>query len=108
MEHSEFHTSGDEDEELGVDSEEEEILHFSSEEMTYGVGSADREFGIASCQTLTPDLISKKMFEIIKEVNDVFQVRICKAKCLGQCLLSDTIQSIGISLAVVHSKTFSE
>ena len=68
-------TSGEEDGELCMDSEEEEEgLHFSGEEVPYGTGTTDRDFGIASCQTLTPDLISKKMFEIIKEVNEVFQV----------------------------------
>ena len=73
MEPCEIHyTSDEEDEDLAIESEEDEILHFSGEEMT---SPADREFGVASCQTLTPDLISKKMFEIIKEVNEVFQVR---------------------------------
>lgn len=73
MDSNEFpNTSGGEEDEILIDSEdEEEVLHFSGEEI---VGPTDKEFGIASCQTLTPDLISKKMFEIIKEVNDVFQV----------------------------------
>lgn len=62
--------SGEEDE-LCVDSEDE-VLHFSGEDT--GAGPVDKDFGIASCQTLTPDMISKKMFDIIKEVNDVFQV----------------------------------
>lgn len=66
----ECHISGDEDEAC-IDSEDE-VLHFSGDEMA--CGPTDREFGIAFCQTLTPDMISKKMFEIIKDVNDVFQV----------------------------------
>ena len=66
-----YTNSGDE-EEL-VDSEDE-VINFSGDDMAGGPGSTDRDFGIAKCQTLTPEMISKKMFEIIKEVNEVFQV----------------------------------
>lgn len=69
----EVHYSSGEEEELCIDSDEE-VLRFSGEEIAYESGTTDRDFGIASCQTLSPDMISKKMFEIIKEVNDVFQV----------------------------------
>lgn len=61
------------DEEELVDSEDE-VINFSGDEMACGSGSTHRDFGITKCQTLTPDMISKKMFEIIKEVNEVFQV----------------------------------
>ena len=49
---------------------EEEGLQFSGDEGDV----EEREIGTSSSQTLTPDMISKKMFEIISEVNDVFQV----------------------------------
>ena len=65
--------SGEEDD-IYVDSEDEdEILHFSGDDTGPGSRSFDKD--IAPCQTLTPDMISQKMFQIIKEVNDVFQVR---------------------------------
>lgn len=69
----EFEENSGDEEELCVDSEDE-VLHFSGEDTVCGAGTIDRDFGSASCQTLTPDMISKKMFEIIKEVNEVFQV----------------------------------
>ncbi len=58
----------DEDGEF-CDSEEEGI-QFSGDEDD----GEEREIGTSSSQTLTPEMISKKMFEIIGEVNDVFQV----------------------------------
>ena len=57
----------------GLCDSEDEVLQFSGDETDADGG--EREVGIASSQTLTPDMISKKMFEIIDEVNEVFQVR---------------------------------
>lgn len=71
MDFGDYRNSGDE-EEL-VDSEDE-VINFSGDDGAGGPGSTERDFGTAKCQTLTPEMISKKMFEIIKEVNEVFQV----------------------------------
>ncbi len=71
MELEDYRNSADEDE--LVDSEDE-VINFSGDDMAGVPGSTNRDFSIAKCQTLTPDMISKKMFEIIKEVNEVFQV----------------------------------
>ena len=79
----ELEDSLEEEESLYVDSEDE-VLHFSDEGAGCGAQTVDRDFGIASCQTLTPDMISKKMFAIIKEVNDVFQVR-SVARSANEC-----------------------
>ena len=51
---------------------EDDGLQFSSDEIDGGCGSKDEIISVS--QTLTPDMISKKMFDIIAEVNDVFQV----------------------------------
>lgn len=59
------------DDDIGCDSDDE-VLQFSGDEVDDAAGT--REFGISSSQTLTPDMISKKMFEIISEVNEVFHV----------------------------------
>ena len=37
-------------------------------------GPKNEEESTDKCQTLTPDEISKKMFEIVNDVNSVFQV----------------------------------
>lgn len=66
--------SGEEEDDFCAESEDE-VLHFSGEDMGCGVRPVDGDFGFASCHTLTPDMLSKKMFDTIKEVNDVFQVR---------------------------------
>lgn len=65
--------SGEED--VPVDSEDE-VINFSGDDGAVGPGTSHRDCEmVGKCQTLTPDMISKKMFEIIKEVNEVFQVR---------------------------------
>jgi hypothetical protein len=66
--------SGEEEDDFYDAESEDEVLHFSGEEAGCGSRTVEKDFGLASCQTLTPDMISKKMFDIIKEVNDVFQV----------------------------------
>lgn len=63
--------SGEEEEE---DSEEEDGYQFSGAEEEGEPGASQGAPPPASFQTLTPDMISKKMFEIIDEVNAVFQV----------------------------------
>ena len=67
----------DGEEEVETEESDDEQLQFSGEEGEGRVGgkSADkRELGLADSQTLTPDKLSKKMFELINEVNAVFQV----------------------------------
>jgi len=67
----------DGDEEVQTEESDDEQLQFSGDEGDGRVGgkSADkRELGLADSQTLTPDKLSKKMFELINEVNAVFQV----------------------------------
>ena len=71
MDLEEYQDSGEEEE---LVESEDEVINFSGDDMACGPGSTDRNFETAKCQTLTPDMISKKMFEIIKEVNEVFQV----------------------------------
>lgn len=59
---------------LQSDSDDEE-LHFSGDEGDGGgVRGRDKDPGISPSHTLTPDMLSKKMFELINEVNAVFQV----------------------------------
>lgn len=67
-----------EEEEEEEDGEEgfeiDDGLQFSGEEGVDSVGGMQVAPPPTSCQTLTPDMISKKMFDIIHEVNAVFQV----------------------------------
>ena len=67
-------SSEEEEEEEEGGFESDDGLQFSGEEgvdSVAGMQSAPR----STChQTLTPDMISKKMFDIINEVNAVFQV----------------------------------
>ena len=63
-----------EEDAVGSDESDDEQLQFSGDE---GEGKCGRggakESGLADCQTLTPDKLSKKMFELINEVNAVFE-----------------------------------
>ena len=74
----------DEDDGLQECNSDDEELHFSGEDCSGsgGGGSEGKEVGIAASQTLTPDTLSKKMFEIIHEVNSVFQVSKIVSTCL--------------------------
>ncbi len=61
------------DDESTLDSDNDEDLNFSGGESEDG-GGVKRGAGTV-CQVLTPDMISKKMFDIIHDVNAVFEVR---------------------------------
>ncbi len=61
------------DDESTLGSEDDEDLNFSGGDSEDGAG-IKRGAG-TSCQVLTPDMISKKMFDIIHDVNAVFEVR---------------------------------
>ena len=65
------HDYDSEEEEEGV--ELDDGLQFSGEE-DEGEGGRQQRYITTSYQVLTPDQISEKMFEIIHEVNAVFQV----------------------------------
>ena len=71
----------EEEEEDGEGFEIDDGLQFSGEEGVDSVGGMQVAPPPTSYQTLTPDMISKKMFDIIHEVNAVFQV------CAHLCLL---------------------
>ena len=61
-----------EDEDEGMDTDDDGIQFSGGED---DVSPTARQGRPQTCfQTLTPDMISAKMFEIIKEVNAVFQV----------------------------------
>jgi len=62
----------EEEEEGGFESDDG--LQFSGEEGVDSVAGTQSAPRTSSHQTLTPGMISKKMFEIIDEVNAVFQV----------------------------------
>ena len=64
---------GEEEEDYPGYGSDEDQLDFSEGE-TGAHASAAVALDTTTCQALTPDLISKKMFEIIDEVNAVFQV----------------------------------
>ena len=64
----------DEEEEDEEGFEIDDGLQFSGEEGVDSVGGMQVAPPPTSYQTLTPDMISKKMFDIIHEVNAVFQV----------------------------------
>lgn len=57
-------------------SEDEEDDEFG-EEALMRTDSCQAGSGSPEAQTLSPDQISKKMFEIVDEVNAVFQVYTC-------------------------------
>lgn len=67
-------SSEEEEEEDGEGFEIDDGLQFSGEEGVDSVGGMQVAPPPTSYQTLTPDMISKKMFDIIHEVNAVFQV----------------------------------
>ena len=64
----------EEEEEDGEGFEIDDGLQFSGEEGVDSVGGMQVAPPPTSYQTLTPDMISKKMFDIVHEVNAVFQV----------------------------------
>ena len=78
MSDDEFYLEDSSEEEEEEDGEEgfeiDDGLQFSGEEGVDSVGGMQVAPPPTSYQTLTPDMISKKMFDIIHEVNAVFQV----------------------------------
>ncbi len=64
------------DEDTILSDSDDDQLQFSGDEREgKSCGrSGDRDPNIADCSTLTPDRLSKKMYELINEVNAVFQV----------------------------------
>ena len=79
MSDDEFYLEDSSDEEEEEEEEEggfeiDDGLQFSGEEGMDSVGGMQGAPPPTSYQTLTPDMISKKMFDIIHEVNAVFQV----------------------------------
>ena len=78
MSDDEFYLEDSSEEEEEEEEEEgfeiDDGLQFSGEEGMDCVGGMQGAPPPTSYQTLTPDMISKKMFDIIHEVNAVFQV----------------------------------
>ena len=68
--------AADEEDDEEEEEEEDGIQFSGGEEEDHAVGGM-RDHRLTTYQTLTPDMISKKMFELIDEVNVVFQVHLC-------------------------------
>lgn len=86
----------EEEEEDGEGFEIDDGLQFSGDEGVDSVGGMQVAPPPTSYQTLTPDMISKKMFDIIHEVNAVFQV------CAHLCPL---LPGDGLSLPLTQLPT---
>ena len=67
-----------EDDNSVLDSDEDEELNFSGADTDEG---GTKKGPVTSFQVLTPDMISKKMFDIIHDVNAVFEVCVWVCEC---------------------------